>query len=278
MKKFTLSLVFIILCSCLLVCFNGCSDNSKLETINGKTASQVYQQITTSIEQAKNYSYTIDYTINESLVSQNNASLSERKFTTTLQKNNDDYVYTTVLDISSISPKKTILYTKKVNTFFNGWLYRKTEQIFNDQPFTSKVKDGTYSFAHSLVKLGKDESAFVNPIPSFTRAELKDILFNSSDSKIFFELFINGDTAKEQVKDLLLNTNVATSNYDCNSICYKFYVDQDGNFVDMLVSFTAKATTNNIDYSYNYHGVVTLFDIGNTSVSAPVDADSYSAN
>lgn len=278
MKRFTISLISIILSSFFLICFSACGDTSKQKTVNGKTAEQVYEQIVGSISSANNnFSFTIDYTAKETLSSQDNTPLTQRKLTTTLNRDNDNYVYTTILDMSSLAMSGTDLYTKKTNTFFNQTLYRLTEQTFNNQPFTSKVK-GTYSYAHSLLILGKDDSEFNSPIYAFTKNQLKDAMFNNAESELYFELLIKGDNAKAFVRNILLNTNVTNSNYSCSEISYKFYVDTDANFERIAVAFIVETTTNSSNYKYQYNGTITLFDVGTTSVSAPTDADSYANN
>lgn len=277
MKKITLTLISIILCSFLFATFNACGLTGQ-KTLNDKTSKQVYNQVVSMVNNAKNdFSYNVDYTIKETLLSSNAAPVNERKLNTSLQKNQNNYVYTTYFYMPSFAVDNTTLTIKQTYTFFDQVLYRVYESSLNGNQVVNKTK-GDYSYALSLVLLGKLEKDFLNPLYDFSGYNFDKVYFNKIEDEFCFELKLKDKEIKDFTKDIVLASNVSTSEYSCEQVSYKFFVDQNASFIRAEIAFTIATSLNGSNYEYKYKGVITFSDIGETSISAPTDPDSYISN
>ncbi len=275
MKKFFSILILIILSTCLLLNFNACGEESGQETLNGKTTRQVYSRIVSSVNQAKNnLSYTIDFTASEIVLSAGNAVASQRRFITSAKKDQNNYVYYTQYDLNAISSSGVSMVIKKTYTFIDQTLYCLYDSSLNGQNTVNKTK-GSYSYPLSLIYFGKTDSDLINPLYDFSKYDFSKIHFNTQEEQTYFELSIVGQEAKDFAKNILLDTGVSTTNYNCDKVSYIFNVDSEGNLQHVLITFSVTTTQNQHDYRYDYSGTITFSDFGTTVVSTPTDAEDY---
>ena len=254
-----------------------------LDTLNGKTAEQIYAEIVALTSQ-DNFSYNTKYTINCTTTIPQIGPYTSRLWHEVSVKKAGNDIYR---EVANTDQKGTFLEKEgrhlTENTFVNGENYFYKARVLNTEnkhEINVKARTKTeMTYEQLLESMGITESELLNPFYDFKTEDFNGVKFYSNKNNsedVYFILTLKGAPAKEFARVLLCKTldgEVFPDN--SNDVTYTVLLTKDGKFEKVEVSFRTQISDQRITSIFNSKGEISLFDIGSTTVSIPANADKF---
>ena len=259
------------------------------ETLGGKTAEEIYNDIISVIDNYSNYTTSIKYDIKVDLASIEAPSYKlpiemNLKMYDVFKINGEEFEETTEIDygkmdmtamggpIMDLGGKTTLVH------LVDGIAYFYSNEVFNGTPSIIKGKYAATLDSLAL-ELGISKEEIFNPIYDFSNQAFSDVLFNintQDGADIYFELIISGNEAEEYQNKFISRMNLDATG-TMSDISYRFNLNADGTLENVEVGFVYKVINNEVGfiYDYFYEGVIEFSNINSTTINPPADANTY---
>ena len=242
MKKI-LSLLLVLVMTCSMLLFVSCSDNDSVETLNGKTAQELYNEALNKVKGLTNYTMTA-----EQVITVQNQTVNQ----TVISKVVGEDLYVKTNNDSAPSANMEAWYVGEMFYAIMGGV--KAKANITKEEYREKFMPEGASGSDALMN-----------IPADWFVDTKFI--QESENSYYIEFIVSGEEYLKYFKSTALASYVD----GVDDISYKVYFDAKGNLGDIVTELDA------VIEGSDTHIISTskITSIGTTTIVPPSNTDSF---